>query len=384
MKLMIIGLGQCGNRIADEFARLGNRAQRERGANVITDAFAVDTDASGMGGLQVISSRKDRRIVIGEAKTKGHGTGGLAELGAQIVQEDGYKVVDIVRKAKRFPETDAFLVIAGAAGGTGAGGIQALIRLMKERYADKPIYAVIVLPFEHEEEIDERTTYNTAVCLKSVYSVANATFLIDNQRYAAKGYSLSANIEKTNKLIAEPFFNLLCAGEEKKRKRIGVHILDAGGIIQSLSGWTVLGYGKSNLRLITLPWDEVKNMGTETMEIALSELSLKCDTKHATKALYLVSAPQEEMNIDLVKHIGERLRSIAPEATISYGDYPFNKGSIDITLTFSGLKDVEKVTNYYTRSVGIAENLKRKQHEVADKPSATEEAAKDVPSLGNN
>ena len=382
MKLMIIGLGQCGNRIADEFTRLGNRAQRERGAKVITDAFAVDTDASAMGGLQFISSHQDKRIVIGEAKTKSHGTGGLAELGAQIVQEDGYKVVDSLRKAKRFPETDAFLLITGAAGGTGSGGLPVLIKLIKERYADKPVYSVIVLPFEHEEAINERNILNTAVCLKSIYSVSDAVFLIDNQRYVAKGYSLASNMDKTNRLIAEPFFSLLCAGEETKRKRIGVHTLDAGGIIQSLSGWTVIGYGGLKLHLITLPWDEVQNKGNQAMEIALSELSLSCDTKYAAKALYLVSAPAEEMNIDLVKYLGERIHSLAPDATIRYGDYPFNKGLIDVTLIFSSLKEVEKVTNYYTKSVSVAESIKMKQDVAKGIPSTTEEAAKDVPPLG--
>ena len=382
MKLMIIGLGQCGNRIADEFARLGNRAQRERGAKVITDTFAVDTDAAAMGGLQFIKPHKDQRIVIGEAKTRSHGTGGLAELGAQIFKEDGYKIVDALRKAKRFPETDAFLLVAGAAGGTGAGGIPVLTKIIKERYAEKPVYSVIVLPFEHEEAIDERNILNTAVCLKSIYSVSDAVFLIDNQRYAAKGYSLASNIAKINRLIADPFFSLLCAGEESKKKRIGVHILDAGGILQSLSGWTVLGYGRVNLRLITLPWDEVQNKGNEVMEIALSELSLSCDTKSATKALYMVSAPAEEMNIDLVKYMGERIRSLSPDATIRYGDYPFNKGIIDVTLIFSGLKDVEKVTNYYTKSVGIAERMKTKQDTAASTPSPTEEAAKNVPPMG--
>ena len=86
-----------------------------------------------------------------------------------------------------------------------------MVRLIKERYTDKLVYSLIVLPFDHEEEIDERTTYNTAVCLKSVHSIADATFLIDNQRYAAKGYSLAGNIAKTNRLIAEPFFSPLCA-----------------------------------------------------------------------------------------------------------------------------------------------------------------------------
>jgi cell division GTPase FtsZ len=383
MKLMVIGLGGCGNRIADEFARLGNRAQHERGARVITDAFAVDTDAAAMGGLQFIKS-KDQRIVIGEARTKSHGTGGLAELGAQVFKDDGYKIVDSLRKTKRFPETDAFLLIAGAAGGTGAGGIPVLSKIMKERYTDKPVYSVIVLPFEHEEAIDERVILNTAVCLKSLYAISDAVFLIDNQRYAAKGYSLASNIEKTNRLIADPFFSLLCAGEETKRKRIGVHILDAGGILQSLTGWTVVGYGRLELRMITLPWDEIENKGNQVMEIALSELSLSCDTKSAAKALYMVSAPAEEMNLDLVKYLGERLRNLAPEATIRYGDYPFNKGYIDVTLIFSGLKDVEKVTNYYTKSVGVAERIKIKQEVATGTPGPTEEAAKDVPPLGTS
>jgi cell division GTPase FtsZ len=382
MKLMIIGLGQCGNRIADEFARLGDRARKERGIKVITDAFAVDTDASGMGGLQYISSHKDKRIVVGETRTKSHGTGGLAELGAQVFKEDGYKIVDVLRKAKRFTETDAFLLVAGAAGGTGAGGISVLTQIIKERFADKPVYSAIILPFEHEESIDERVILNTAVCLKSISAVSDAVFLIDNQRYVAKDASLTRNIEKTNRLIAEPFFSLLCAGEETKRRRIGVHILDAGGILQSLSGWTVVGYGRVNLHLITLPWDEVQNKGNEVMDVAMSELSLACDTKFATKALYMVSAPAEEMNIDLVKFMGERLHNLAPDATIRYGDYPFNKGFIDVTLIFSGLKDVEKVTRYYTKSVEVAEKIKAKQHEATNMPSTTDEAAKDVPPLG--
>jgi len=381
MKLMVIGLGGCGNRIADEFARLGERAQHERGAKVIIDAFAVDTDAAAMGGLQYIRSHKDQRVIIGEARTRSHGTGGLAELGAQVFKDDGYKIVDSLRKAKRFPETDAFLLIAGAAGGTGSGGIPVLAKIMKERFTDKPVYSVIVLPFEHEEAIDERVVLNTAVCLKSVHAASDAVFLVDNQRYAAKGYSLASNIEKTNRLIADPFFSLLCAGEETKRKRIGVHVLDAGGILQSLTGWTVVGYGRVELRMITLPWDEIENKGNQVMEIALSELSLSCDTKSATKALYMVSAPAEEMNLDLIKFLGERLRNLSPGATIRYGDYPFNKGYIDVTLIFSGLKDVEKVTNFYTKSVGVAERIKTKQDVAAGPPGPTDEAAKDVPPL---
>ena len=44
MRLLVIGLGQCGGRIADEFARLGMRARIQRQINIITGAFAVKTE----------------------------------------------------------------------------------------------------------------------------------------------------------------------------------------------------------------------------------------------------------------------------------------------------------------------------------------------------
>ena len=45
--------------------------------------------------------------------------------------------------------------------------------------------------------------------------------------------------------------------EEKKRKNIGARLLDAGDIIQTIGGWTVLGYGKSELSAIRLPGPRV-------------------------------------------------------------------------------------------------------------------------------
>jgi len=245
MKLVVIGLGQCGSRIADEFARINKRAQSQRGIEICPGIFAVNTDAADLSGLDTIKGDYQHRILIGGRKTGGHGVGKINELGAEIARTDADKVIEAIRTARRFYESDGFLVIASAAGGTGSGSLPIITQELKERYADKPIYALVVLPFEHEEETEERTIYNTAVCLKSVSSVADAVILIDNQRYVRKDVSLKNNINKINSLIVEPFYDILCAGEEKKAKHIGAKTLDAGDIIQTLSGWTVIGYGTS-------------------------------------------------------------------------------------------------------------------------------------------
>ncbi len=247
MKLVVVGLGQCGSRLADEFARLNRRARAQRGIEIVTGAFAVNTDAADLSGLQTISADYQHRILVGGRRTGGHGVGKINELGAEVAREDADKVVDAIRTAKHFFETDAFLLIAGVAGGTGSGGIPIVSQMLRERYLDKPIYALAVLPFAHEEETEERTVYNAATCLKSLYPVVDAVILIDNQRYVRKDFSLRNNLAKINALIVEPFYNLLCAGEEKKVKHIGAKTVDAGDIIQSLAGWTVIGYGSSQL-----------------------------------------------------------------------------------------------------------------------------------------
>ena len=389
MKLVVIGFGQCGSRIADEFARLNKRARSRRRIEITPGIFAVNTDAADLTGLATIKTDYQHRILIGGRKTGGHGVGKINELGAEIAREDADKVVDALRATKRFYETDGFLLIAGAAGGTGSGSIPIIAQHIKERYTDKPVYALVVLPFEHEEENEERTVYNTAVCLKSVSSVADAVILTDNQRYVRKDFSLKNNLAKINSLIVEPFYDLLCAGEEKKAKYVGAKTVDAGDIIQTLLGWTVIGYGQSQLRRLKLSFGtkSFREKSTEThkgiqaMDEAISELSTRCNAKDAGRALYLISAPAGEINMDLVKELGDWLKDLAPNAIIRNGDYPRERGVMDITLILSELSDVEKVRQYYNESTSLVPVIKQRQKEVKTKLLGIEEAAKDVPTV---
>jgi cell division GTPase FtsZ len=390
MKLVVVGLGQCGGRIADEFSRLNSRAKARRGMTIVTGSFAVNTDAADLSGLSSISNDHRHRILIGGRKTGGHGVGKINELGAEIAKEDSDKIIENLRNTKKFFETDAFLLIAGSAGGTGSGAISVVTQHLKERYIDKPIWNLIVLPFEHEESTEERTIFNVATCLKSSYSVADAVFLVDNQRYVRKDSSIQTNLSKINGMIVEPFYNMLCAGEEKKSKYIGAKLLDAGDIIQTVVGWTVVGYGKTSAPLFRLPIElrsdfrkkgnEIQK-GIQAMDEAISELSLKCNPADSRRALYLVSGPAKEMNMDMVKEIGDYMRDIAPEAIIRNGDYPRERGVVDVTVLLSELSDVEKVRDYYLRSTDLIPEFKKRQEETEDKLRALEDVSKDIPSL---
>jgi len=390
MKIVVIGLGQCGGRIADEFAKLNSKAKRQRGIEIVTGAFAVNTDAADLSGLTAIKRDYQHRILIGGRKTGGHGVGKVNELGAEIAKEDSDKVIDAIRTTKRFYESDAFFLIASAGGGTGSGSLPVITQHVKARYSDKPVYAAVVLPFEHEEQTEERTTYNTATCLKSTYSVADAVFLIDNQRYIRKDSSLSNNLMKINSMIAEPFYGILCAGEEKKPKYIGAKLLDAGDIMQTIVGWTVIGYGDSQIPLLRFPGERSRDFikkGTETqkaiqaMDAAISELSLNCKPEDARRALFLLSAPSREMNVDMVKELGDYMRNLTPLATIRNGDYPRQRGVLDVSVILSELSDVEKIRGYYTKSASLIPVMKKRAQETVVKIQEIEDSAKDIPSL---
>jgi cell division GTPase FtsZ len=295
-----------------------------------------------------------------------------------------------MRSSQHFYDADAFLLLAGAAGGTGSGVTPVIARHLKERFTDKPVYGLAVLPFEHEEATEERAPYNTAMCLKSLGAVADAVVLFDNQRYVRKDSSLKNNIKKINQMIVEPFYDILCAGEEKKPKNIGMRMMDAGDITHTFTGWTAIGHGRTDMPKLRIPFERSgdylepsfsSQRGIQAMEEALSELSIACQPADAGRALLLLTAPARETNIDLVKQLGDYLKTVASEAVLRSGDYPRAKGHMDVTIVLSELGDVAKVREFYERSVELSKEFEKRRQAREGKGDPVEDAGKDIPTL---
>ena len=391
MKLTVIGLGQCGCRIADHFARLNLKARAERKAVIAPHVLAVNTDQADLTGLKFIRNDYMHRTLIGLRQTLGHGVGKINELGAKLAKEDGDKVMDAIRAEPRFYETHAFMIVAGAAGGTGSGGIPVIAKMIKERYLNKPILALVVLPFEHEQTTEARSVYNTATCLKSIYDVVDAVFLADNQRYVRKDMSLMNNMDKINRQIAEPFYDLLCAGEVTKGKFVGSRTVDAGDVLASLEGWTTVGIGRTVLPGMRFPWEINKKKfrdkalesfrGTRAMDATVHELSIDCDPKDAGKALYIIAGPGREMNMDMVKNVSSYIRELSPNATIRGGDFPGEKHFIDVAVIFSQLSSVPRVRDFYEQATVYAAEYGGQLTETKQRIEEMSDMAKDLPNL---
>jgi cell division GTPase FtsZ len=342
-------------------------------------------------GLTFIKNDYLHRILIGLRETLGHGVGKINELGAQLAKSDGDKVMDALKAEPKFYETHAFLVIAGAAGGTGSGSIPVITQLVKERYPNKPVYALVVLPFEHEEATEDRSVYNTATCLRSTCDIVDAVFLADNQRYVRKDASLVNNMEKINRQIAEPFYDLMCAGEVTKGKHVGSRTVDAGDLIATFDGWTAIGIGRTALPSFRFPWEIGKKhfrekaletfRGTQALDATMSEMSITCDPKDAGTATYILAGPPRELNMDMVKSISDYVKSISPNALIRGGDFPGEKYFIDLTLILSQLSFVPKIKEYYEKATRYAHEHKGQIEEARRRVDALAELGKELPKL---
>jgi cell division GTPase FtsZ len=153
-------------------------------------------------------------------------------------------------------------------------------------------------------------------------------------------------------------------------KYVGVKTLDAGDIIQTLAGWTVIGEGSSRIpRRLPLCREkrDFRDKMAETskaahaMDQALGELSLTCDPKDAGRALYLVTAPPKEIRMEVIKQLGDNLSAVASNALIRSGDYPRQKGSLDVTVVLSELTNVRKITSYFTKAIDLISEMKAKR-----------------------
>lgn len=245
MKLALVGFGQAGGNIVDELWALGDRARPifNGHTQILTDCFAINTDETDLGGLKSIPKDRNHRILLGGMHTYGHGVGKINTDAARIIKASNAAVADSILRSSGFHESDAVIAVSSGGGGTGSGTIGLAVKALKERLS-KPIYAIIALPFVFEEE--GTTSYaamNTATCINTVSRYADATILIDNERYRRCGDDFACTFREINQGIASCIYDLCRAGEERDPKHVGSKVIDAGDIKRSLGGFTVIGRG---------------------------------------------------------------------------------------------------------------------------------------------
>lgn len=390
MKLVVVGLGQCGCNIADQFYAVNSYAKSffEGNREILTDAFAVNTDQTDLNSFKNIPKDTRHRILIGSLSSAGHGVGKVNSEAARIMKESHSAVTDAILGSSRFSETDAIVTVASGGGGTGSGVIGVLIKELKER-TDKPIYAIIVLPFGFEEKGERsRAVMNTATCINTVSKYADAIFLLDNERFRKTGGNLSQNMYAINMSMVSGFFDLCCAGEEHNQKYIGSKVIDAGDIVQSLNGITTIGRGGVELSFFYKWHKDSFNEGTrernsaaEALRQAENNLGLSIELKDARRFLALISAPKDVLTVTILDEISGYLQQKSPKSVIRIGDYPRRDREVSVTIVASEMTRVSKVESLNLLATELFEKEKQIEHETQEQVKRMMESGKDIPTL---
>jgi len=345
MKLALVGVGQAGGKVMEALMTYDRRAD----VGFVADAIAVNTARADLVGLD--ATPLDRRVLIGGARLKGHGTGADNELGAEVASEDVGEVMSAVDEVSTH-EIDAFLIVAGLGGGTGSGAAPVVARELRRRYAE-PVYGLGILPGRTEGSI---YALNAARSFLTFVDQVDNLLLFDNDAWREGGESLRTGYDRLNAEIARRLGVLFSAGEVTEGQAVGESVVDASEIINTLGsgGISTVGYAataverpKARLFARRKPAPDVGDATNRVLSTvrraALGRLTLPCELAGVERALLVVAGPPEYLDRRGIERSRRWIEETTGSMEVRGGDYPLDSDYVAAVVLFSGITDVPRV-----------------------------------------
>jgi len=367
MKLAMIGFGQAGGKIVDKFLEYDETT----GSNIVRSAVAVNTAKADLIGLEHVP--QENRVLIGQARVKGHGVGADNELGAEIAEED----IDEVQGAiDNIPvhEIDAFLIVAGLGGGTGSGGSPVLAKHLKRIYTE-PVYGLGILPGSDEGGI---YTLNAARSFQTFVREVDNLMVFDNDAWRKTGESVEGGYDEINDEIVRRYGVLFGAGEVSAGDNVAESVVDSSEIINTLAGGgvstvgyaaeSVEGEGSSGGGLLSRfkgdgSADDMESANTTNRitslvrKAALGRLTLPCEIEGAERALLVLSGPPEHLNRKGIERGRKWLEEQTGSMEVRGGDYPLNEPNVAASILLSGVHNVPRIKELQQVAIEAQDNI---------------------------
>ncbi len=354
MKLAMIGFGQAGGKIVDRFLEYDENT----GSSIVRAAIAVNTAKADLMGLDRIP--QENRVLIGQARVKGHGVGADNELGAEIAEED---IDEIQNAVDQIPthEVDAFLIVAGMGGGTGSGGSPVLAKHLKRIYTI-PVYGLGVLPGTDEGGI---YTLNAARSFQTFVREVDNLLVFDNDSWRSAGESVEGGYQQINTEIVRRFGVLFGAGEVGEGQEVAESVVDSSEIINTLSGGGVstVGYASEDVDLAQSSGgllsrftgggggqDDGLDAANTTNRItslvrkaALGRLTLPCEIQGTERALLVLAGPSQYLNRKGIERGRKWLEEETGSMEVRGGDYPRQVPEVSAAVLLAGVTNVPRI-----------------------------------------
>jgi cell division GTPase FtsZ len=374
MKLAMIGFGQAGGKIVDRFVEY----DQHHGSGIVRAAVAVNTAKADLMGLEHIP--EDNRVLIGQARVKGHGVGADNELGAEIAEEDMDEVQGAIDSIP-VHEVDAFLVVAGLGGGTGSGGAPVLAKHLKRIYTE-PVYGLGILPGSDEGGI---YTLNAARSFQTFVREVDNLLVFDNDAWRQTGESMQGGYDEINDEIVKRFGILFGAGEVDGGQEVAESVVDSSEIINTLEGGGVstVGYAREEVEpksnsgglLSRLTGGDDADDGIDTAhttnritslvrKAALGRLTLPCEIEGAERALLVMAGPPAYLNRKGIERGRKWLEEETGSMEVRGGDYPVTgSGFVAGVILLSGVTNVPRIKELQEVAIEAQDNLEEIRQE---------------------
>lgn len=161
-KILLIGLGQCGNSLVNEMM---NKNKRYAGLFI----------NSSLGDLASVDNANNNNTFIFNGTD---GAGRNRTLAKSFIQDDIMRLSTFLVKFKQFK---TFVLFSSLDGGTGSGSLPLVIKTIKEKLFKNSIVNVVgVLPKLNEDNLKLQNTLDCLAEIEAVFPHINSIRFIDN------------------------------------------------------------------------------------------------------------------------------------------------------------------------------------------------------------
>jgi cell division GTPase FtsZ len=313
----VVGIGQAGSRIAEQFYQRGY------------DCVVLNT---AMQDLNLVKLPEKQKLFLDYA------LGGAAKdltNGESAVAEYTDIILDMLKE--NFADNEILVLATSGGGGTGSGGAENLIRIMVQM--GKPVVVIYILPLSSEDTLAKHNSIQTLARLSKMAKgdTINSLIVVDNAKIEVlhPGLPISKFWDVANEAIVEPLhlFNMLSATPSAYTS------LDSMDFVSTLLGSDCSLYGTIDVKEY-LEEESIASAIVQNLKTGL--LADEFDLKQTRSAGIIITASK-----DILDQI--------PAANMEFGFSMLNKICSDGTKIYRGIYEIpgQNVLRVYSLFSGL-------------------------------
>lgn len=348
LNILIIGAGQCGNRILDAINR------EAFGGSVLSKYYGTQKFTSHVETLAINTAMNDlKELRFTKAKDRIHvpylhGVGANRNIGKQCFEDNEELLLRTIEERGDF---DVAFVIASASGGTGSSFAPLLIEVMKQRFKYN-VYGIIVLPFREEGSI---YLQNSIFCLKELMGgSSDGNIIVDNQFLKHLGKDIKSAYDGINNTVAQRFLFLLKSLDSEM-----MMVTDLGDfktLMSTGSKLATIGFGEGN-----------KNLPIKAViKHSLSHAGLLFELdpyKEANRAMIIIEGDKKYLNIN---DITSEVEKLSAEIGHIFKGVLLRNDEMPKVLTVLSIGASAEINKLFNMGIDALQKEREKKEQVAE------------------